>query len=501
MPVEPTTLNRARRYFPNWPPRWFIAAIIAIGGMQLMAAMDGPVAVFALPKIQNELGMSDAGRSWVITAYLLTFGGLMLLGGRLGDTIGRKRTFIVGVTLFTIASAMCGFAWDGGSLIVARALHGVAGAILAPTCMALVATTFPKGPLRNAATAVIGATASLGSVMGMVVGGALTEVSWRLAFLVNVPIGFLVVFLACTTLRETQKERMKLDATGAVLATLACSAAVFCVSTAPARDGLSVTTIGSGVVTLAALVAFVVVERTAENPIVPFSLFFDRNRLATFAAMFLSGGVMVTLVLLVAVYVQSVMGYGPLHAAICFIPFAIAVAVGVGASSRLVVWFPPRVVVIAGSILLLGGVLYGSTINRGIPYFPNLVVPIVVGGIGIGMISVPLSLSLIASVGVDRIGPASAVAVMFYSLGGPLVLAVIQAVITSRTLHLGGIIGPVKSMNDAQLHALDRGYAYGLLWLAGVVILLGAVALLIGYTAQQVAHAQQVKQATDAEEL
>jgi hypothetical protein len=192
------------------------------------------------------------------------------------------------------------------------------------------------------------------------------------------------------------------------------------------------------------------------------------------------------------------MGYSPLRAGIGFIPFAIATAIGVGASSRLVSWFPPRVVVIAGSIPLLGGVLYGSTLNRGIPYFPNLVLPIVVGGIGIGMISVPLTLSLIASVGVDRIGPTSAIAVMLQSLGGPVMLAVIQAVITARTLHLGGTSGPVKFMNAAQLHALDHGYAYGLLWLAGVVILLGAVALLIGYTAQQVAHAQEVKKAVDA---
>ena len=176
-------------------------------------------------------------------------------------------------------------------------------------------------------------------------------------------------------------------------------------------------------------------------------------------------------------------------------------AIGVGVSSRLVTWFPPRVVVIAGGILVLGAMLYGSTLNRGIPYFPNLVLPIVVGAIGLGMISLPLGLSLIASVGVDRIGPASAIAVMLQSLGGPLVLVVIQAVITSRTLHLGGTTGPVKFMNAAQLHALDHGYTYGLLWLAGVVILLGGVALLIGYTAQQVAHAQEVKKAIDAEEL
>jgi EmrB/QacA subfamily drug resistance transporter len=502
MPVEPTTLHHTRRFLPTWPlSRRFVGAVIAISGVQLMASMDGPVAIFALPKIQNELGLSDAGRSWVITAYLLTYGGLMLLGGRLGDTIGRKRILIVGVVLFTIASAMCGIAWDGGSLILARLLHGVAAAIMAPTCIALVATTFPKGPLRNAAVAVLGAMGGLGAVAGLVVGGVLTDVSWRLAFLVNVPIGLLVLYLAGATLRETQKKRMKLDATGAALATLMCTAVVFGFSMGPAKGWPSATTVGSGVVALGAFVAFVVVERKAENPIVPFNVFFDRNRLATFAAMFLSGGVTITLVVLVGVYVESMMGYSPLRASIGFIPFAIATAIGVSVSSRLVSWFSPRVVVIAGSILLLGGVLHGSTLNRSIPYFPNLVLPIVLGGIGIGMITVPLTLSLIASVGVDRIGPTSAIAVMLQSLGGPLVLAVIQAAVTSRALHLGGTNGPVQSMNAAQLQALDHGYAYGLLWLAGVIILLGGVALLIGYTAQQVAHAQEAKKAADAAEL
>src|SRR6476619_8414222 len=142
-PAE-TASTRISRYYPTWlPSRRFIAAGIASGVMQLLATMDSTVAIVALPKIQNELGLSDAGRSWVITAYLLTFGGLMLLGGRLGDTFGRKRTFIVGVALFTIASAMCSIAWDGGILVLARLLQGVAAAIAAPTSVALVATTFP----------------------------------------------------------------------------------------------------------------------------------------------------------------------------------------------------------------------------------------------------------------------------------------------------------------------------------------------------------------------
>src|ERR1700720_1501807 len=242
---------------PAWlPSRRFVAGGIAIGGMQLLATMDSTVAIVALPKIQDELSLSDAGRSWVITAYVLTFGGLMLLGGRLGDTIGRKRTFIVGLPLFAIASALCGIAWDDVTLVTARLLQGVGAAIASPTGFALVATTFAKGPARNAATAVFGAMTGVGSVMGLVVGGALTEVSWRLAFLVNVPIGLVMIYLARTALRETNRERMKLDAAGAMLATLACTAAVFAFSIGPEKGWISLTTIGSGGVALARAIAF-----------------------------------------------------------------------------------------------------------------------------------------------------------------------------------------------------------------------------------------------------
>jgi EmrB/QacA subfamily drug resistance transporter len=483
-------------------PSWrFVAAVIAIGGMQLMATMDGTIAIVALPKIQNELSLSDAGRSWVITAYVLTFGGLMLLGGRLGDTIGRKRTFLVGVALFTIASALCGIAWDEATLVIARLLQGIGAAIASPTALALIATTFPKGPARNAATAVFGAMTGVGSVMGLVVGGALTEVSWRLAFLVNVPIGLVMLYLARITLRETHRERMKLDAMGAVLATVACTAAVFGFSMGPEKGWISTITIGSGVVAAAAFIAFAIVERTAENPIVPFDLFFDRNRLATFAAIFLAGGVLFTLTVLIGLYVQDIMGYSALRAGVGFIPFAIAMGIGLGASSQLVSWFPPRVVVIGGGVLVLGAMLYGSTLSGSMPYFPNLVMPIVIGGIGIGLIVVPLALSAIAGVGFDRIGPTSAIVLMLQNLGGPVVLAIIQAVITSRTLYLGGTTGPVKYMNAAQLHALDHGYTYGLLWVAGVAVIVGGAALLIGYSAAQVAHAQEVKDALDAGEL
>lgn len=341
----------------------------------------------------------------------------------------------------------------------------------------------------------------LGGVLGLVVGGALTDVSWRLAFLVNLPIGLAVIYPVLITRQETQTERIELDVTGAVLATVTGTAAVFGISMGPEAGWRSPITIGSGGVVLAAFVAFVVVECTAENPIVPFNLFFDRNRLAAFAAMFLAGGVFFTLTVLVGLYVQTMMGYTPLRAGVAFIPFGLAMAIGVGVASKLVTWFPPRVVVIASGGLILGATLYGLTFNRGMLYFPNLVVLLTICAIGIGAVFVTFTLSVIASVDVDRIGPTSAIAVMLQTLGGPLVLVVVQVAITSRALRLGGTLGPVKSMNAAQLHALDRGYTYGLLWLTGVVALLGGVALLIGYTAAQVACTQEVKKAVDAGEL
>src|SRR3954470_18949795 len=500
-PITQTQIVRSS-WYPAWlPSRRFVAAVIAIGGMQLLATMDSTVAIVALPKIQNELDLSDAGRSWVITAYVLTFGGLMLLGGRLGDTIGRKRTFIVGVALFTIASILCGVAWDETTLVIARLLQGVGAAIASPTGLALIATTFPKGPARNAATAVFAAMTGVGSVMGLILGGALTEVSWRLAFLVNVPVGLVMIYLARTSLRETHKERMKLDASGAILATLGCTAAVFGFSMGPEQGWVSPVTLGSLAAAGVFLIAFIIVERSAQNPVVPFELFRDRNRLATFAAIFLAGGVLFTLTVTIGLYVQDILGYSALRAGIGFIPFVIALGIGLAVSSQLVSLFSPRVLTIAGGVLVLGAMIYGSTLHLGIPYFPDLVLPITIGGFGIGMIVVPLTVSAIAGVGFDQIGPVSAIALMLQNLGGPIVLAVVQAVITSRTLYLGGTTGPVKNMDSVQLHALDQGYTYGLLWVAAVAVIVGVVSLFIGYTADQVAHAQEVKDAIDAGEL
>jgi EmrB/QacA subfamily drug resistance transporter len=476
-------------------------AIIAITGMQLMSTLDGTIVIVALPRMQAELDLSDVAKSWVITAYVLTFGGLLLLGGRVGDAIGHKRAFLSGVGVFTIASLVCGLATDSVTLIIARAVQGTGAAVAAPTGLALIATTYAVGNARNRALAVSAGMQASGSVLGLVLGGAVTVISWRLAFLINVPIGIVIVVIAVLRISETHHERLKLDITGALLATAGCAAAVLVFTQGPPRAWVDPWVIGAGIAAVVFFVAFLIVERTAEHPIVPFSVFDNRNRVMTFASLFLAGGVMLTVTVMIGLYVQDVMGYSALRAGISFIPFAVAFGLGNVLAARAAPYVAPRWLIIGNGALVLGAMLYGSTLNRGITYFPDLVVLIMVGGFGIGVISVILPLCAIAEVGPREIGPVSAIYLMVYNLGGPLMLVVIQAVQTSRTLFLGGTTGPVKDMTPAQLDALDKGYTYSLLWVAGVAVLVGVAALFIGFSARQIATAQHTREAVEAGEL
>ncbi|ULE33017.1 MFS transporter [Mycobacterium sp. IDR2000157661] len=476
-------------------------AIFAITGMQLMSTLDGTIVIVALPRMQADLGLTDASKSWVITAYVLAFGGLLLLGGRVGDAIGHKRAFLSGVGVFTIASLVCGLATDPTTLIAARAVQGVGAAVSAPTGLALIATTYAVGQARNRALAISAAMQGIGSVLGLVLGGALTVISWRLAFLINIPIGIVIVAIAATQLAETHHERLKLDVTGALLATLGCSSAVFVFTQGPPRGWIDPWVIGGGVASALFFIAFLIVERTAVHPIVPFSVFDNRNRVMTFIALFLAGGVLLTLTVMIGLLVQDVLGYSALQAGVGFIPFALAFGVGTAVAARLAPVIAPRWLLIGAGLFVLGAMLYGSTLDRHIPYFPDLFAPIVVGGFGIGAIAVILPLCAVAEVGPREIGPVASITLMVQNLGGPVVLVVIQAVQTSRTLYLGGTTGPVKNMTPAQLDALGAGYTYSLLWVAGVAVIVGVVAFWIGFSARQIARAQHTREAVEAGEL
>ncbi|ANQ73463.1 MULTISPECIES: MFS transporter [Rhodococcus] len=470
-------------------------AIIVLSGLQMMVVLDGTVANLALAPLQADLGLSDSGRNWVLTSYALAFGGLMLLGGRLGDAFGRKKMFIAGVSLFTVASLLCGLALNEGMLIAARALQGVGAAVASPTAFALVATTFAAGPARNQAIAIFAAMTGVGSIAGLIIGGALTEVSWRLIFLINVPIGIALVGMAFRALRETNQTRLALDVPGAILATLGCTGVVFALTEGPEMGWGSIAVIGALAAGLVALAAFLFVERTADNPLLPFSLFADRNRVATFLAIFFVGGAMFSMTAFVALFVQDIMQYSPLRAGIAFIPFAFGLGAAASVASKLAVKVQPRWLVLTGVVIMIVGLLYGSTLDSDSTYLANLFVPVIGIGFGIGLAMVPLPLCAIAGVPETEIGPLTAISQVAQTLGGPLALSVIGAMATSKTLSLGGTSGKAADMNPAQLIALGEGYTFALVGCAVCAVFAGIAALCIRFTPSQVAQAQAAEKA------
>lgn len=475
--------------------RAFGLAIVVLSGMQLMMVLDGTVASLALARIQEDLGLSDSGRNWVITSYALTFGGLMLLGGRLGDAFGRKRVFIGGVALFTVASLLCGLAMNEGMLVAARAFQGVGAAIASPTAMALVATTFAPGPVRNQAIAIFAAMTGVGSVTGLIVGGALTEVSWRWIFLINVPIGLAILALAFGALTETAGERLQLDVPGAVLATLGCTAVVFGFTEGPELGWGSPAVLAGLVGGAALLVVFLVVERRAENPLLPFSLFRNRDRVATFAAIAFIGMVMFSLAPFVALFVQDVLGFTPLRAGLAFVPFAGGLGTAAFVASKLAVRVQPRWLVVAGALITFVGLLYGATLDGSATYLGDLLVLVLGVGFGVGLAVVPLPLCAIAGVGPHEIGPLTAIAQVAQVLFGPVGLAVVGAMATSRTLSLGGVSGAVADMTPQQIDALGEGYTFALFGCAILAALAALTALFIRFTPEQVAQAQAAEKA------
>ncbi|WP_238419129.1 DHA2 family efflux MFS transporter permease subunit [Gordonia sp. 'Campus'] len=472
--------------------------ILVLSGMQLLVVLDGTVAALALPSIRDALSLSESGANWVISAYVLAFGGLMLLGGRLGDTFGRKRMFIVGVVAFTLTSLLCGLAWNEASLLVGRALQGASAAIAAPTAMALVATTFAPGKPRSQAFAVYAAMTGVGSVAGLILGGVLTEVSWRLVFLINVPIGLLVVVGAIVALRESQGERLPLDVPGAVLGTLGATLLVLAVNEGPNGWGSPVV-VGSFILGAVALVAFVLVERRARNPILPFSLFDNSSRVAALLAILFASMIMMCMAVFISLYLQGILQYSPIQSGLAVVPFAFGLGVAAAIASKLALMIQPRWLVLVGGAVILAGCLYASSIATDSPsYFPSIFIPVVVIGFGVGLAVIPLTLSVVAGVGPNEIGPLTALAQVAQNLGGAVGLVVVGAMVTSRALSKGGTTEPVESMNATQLAAQAEGYGLAFAACAGIAVIAAVVVLFMRFTPEQVAEGQAAQEAADS---
>ncbi|WP_410874622.1 MFS transporter [Nocardia sp. A7] len=406
------------------------AAILAVVlGSYFMILLDNSIIFTALPTIRTALDLSVTGLSWVQDAYTLVFGGLLLLGARAGDLLGRRRVFITGLAVFSIASLLVGVAPSGWWMIAARALQGVGAAIVAPTSLSLLTASFPEGPLRSRAVAWYGATAGIGASLGLVLGGALADwISWRAGFFLNVPIGIAMIVLAPRYLPETARSTGRFDVAGAVSATLGVGAIVFGVINSGESGWASPVTVWAlliGVILLAVLVAG---EKRAEQPIMPLRLFGDRQRVGAYLARLLYMGAMIGFFYFTTQFMQNVLGFSALQAGVAFLPMTVVNFVVAMAIPRLVARFGEVLPLLGGIALTLAGMVWLSGVAPGSSYWVGVAAPMLLIGAGQGLAFAPLTSAGIAGVPARDAGAASGLVNTFHQLGMALGLGILVAI-------------------------------------------------------------------------
>lgn len=428
----------------------------------LMIVLDISIVINALPKIHHALGFSSTGLSWVQNAYTLSFGGLLLLGARAGDILGRRRMFVLGIALFTVASLAAGLARSAAWLLAARSLQGVGAAIAAPSTLALLTASFPEGPERTRAVAYYGAVAGGGGSVGLVLGGVLTDwLSWRWGLFINAPIGIALILAAPRVLPESERRTGHFDLAGAASSTLGMFALVYGIVRAATNgwsDRLTVASLAGGVLLLA---LFVVNERRALQPITPLHLFRSRERAGAYLARILFVGAMFGQFFFLTQFLQSVLGYSPLEAGVAFLPLTLVMFS--------MVFVVPRLSARLGSARLLAGgiatalvaMTWLSQLSAGTSYLTGVAIPMVILGIGAGAAFTPLTSLGVAGVAAEDAGAASGLVNVAHQLGGSLGLGVLVTVFASAT--------PSTGLAHAISTALTAGA--GMLALALVVVL------------------------------
>ncbi|MET4052474.1 EmrB/QacA subfamily drug resistance transporter [Frigoribacterium sp. PvP054] len=410
--------------------RTAILAIILV--TYFMIILDNSIIFTGLPSIQATMDFSPTGLTWVQDAYTLVFGGLLLLGARAGDIVGRRRLFIIGLVIFSVASLLVGAAPSGAVMVAARALQGVGAAILAPLSLSLLTATFSEGRERSRAVALYAAVAGIGASAGMVVGGVLADlISWRAGFFLNLPIGAVMIVLAVRYLIELPRVRGRFDVVGAVTATLGVGALIFGIISSSEVGWASPRTLISLAVGVLLLVALVMNERRVEQPIMPLRLFASRARSGAYAIRFLYLGAMMGFFFFTTQFLQEVFGWSPLQAGLGFLPMTIvnfAVALSV---PRLLDRLHSVVVLGAGVAVTFAGMLWLSRVDQGDSFVTGVALPMVLIGLGQGLAFAPLtSYALVGITGADA-GAASGLLNTFHQLGSSLGLAVLVAVGTS----------------------------------------------------------------------
>ena len=408
-------------------------ALVLICAVQMMVILDGTIVNIALPSIQRELHFSSTGLEWVIAAYALAFGGLLLLGGRSGDLFGRRRMFVIGVGLFTAASLAGGLAVDSGMLIAARVAQGVGGAIASPTALALIQSNFPEGRERARAMGVYAAMSGAGGSLGLLLGGVLTDVaSWRWVLFVNVPIGAAVALAAPRVLGTTPTRPGRLDLPGALSVTVGMTSLVYGLSHAATSGWSNGVTVVALVVAVSLLGTFLAVETRSAHALMPLRIFAERNRAGAYAVMLCLASAMFGTFFFITQFVQNVLGYSPLKAGVAFLPMTIGIGGTATVVSRLVSRMGNRRFMTVGPFLAATGLSLLSLVTVHAPYLA-VIGPLVIIAIGMGMTFVPLTLTVMARVQPHEAGLASALLNTSQQIGGSLGLAVLVTVATSVT--------------------------------------------------------------------
>jgi EmrB/QacA subfamily drug resistance transporter len=412
----------------------------------LMIVLDVSIVITALPEIHRTLGFSSTGLSWVQNAYTLAFGGLLLLGARAGDLLGRRRMFIVGIALFTGASLAAGLAQSAAWLLAARGVQGAGAAIAAPSTLALLTTSFAEGPERTRAVAYYGAVAGGGGSVGLVLGGLLTTwLSWRAGLFINVPIGIVLILAAPRYLPETERRSGRFDFAGAASSTLGMSAVVFGIvraGTAGWSDRLTIASLTAGAVLLA---LFVANERRAEQPITPLRLFASRERAGAYAARILFVGAMFGMFFFLTQFLQGVDGYSPLRAGIAFLPLTLVMFSMVLVVPRLIARLGNARLLAGGVATALVGMVWLSQLSATTPYLSGIALPMVILGIGAGAAFTPLTSSGVAGVAAEDAGAASGLVNVAHQLGGSLGLGVLVTVFAAAAPQVNGLAHAVSA--------------------------------------------------------
>jgi EmrB/QacA subfamily drug resistance transporter len=418
---------------------WIVLVLICFA--QFMVVLDATVVNVALPSIQKDLHMSEENLQWVVNAYTLVFGGFLLLGGRAGDLLGRKRLFLGGLVVFTVASLLDGLSTTQGMLIASRSLQGLGAAFISPAALAIISTTFKEGSDRAKALGIWAAIAIGGSAVGLVLGGALTQTfSWPWIFFINVPVGIAVFLLSLRLIPESRDEvaHRSFDIPGAITVTAGLMVLVYGIVEAQQKGWLSAQTIGTFLLSVVLLAAFVLIELRAKAPLVRLSIFRVRSlATANIVMLFVMSG-MFAMFFFNSLYVQRVLGYGPLKAGIAFLPFTAGIMVSAGLASGLAPKIGVRLVAVVGLVCSAAGLLLLIRLPVDGSYLTDFLPSLLIVSFGMGAVFVPLTLIATTGLADEDQGLASGLFNTSQQVGGALGLAILSTIAASRTAHLGG---------------------------------------------------------------